>query len=272
MFSHIIAAFSFFTRLPFWRLKTLTKEDYEHVVPFWPIAGWLTAASMILTFWLSSLIFPIALSVIFAFAVRLFVTGALHEDGFADFFDGFGGGHDKDSTLRIMKDSHIGTYGVVALIIYILLWSVTLHAYFTTLEQILPSGCFSVSHRLWTQNLQMSLIFFAADPFSKWASSNIINILPYARTQQEAKNKLVYNKMSFAESVVGLLCGCIPALICFNWKIIFPMIASAMASSIVIFLCYKKLRAYTGDCCGACFLISELAFYVTALALLNPVG
>lgn len=68
-----------------------------------------------------SLWFPIPVAVLLAFCARLFLTGALHEDGLADFFDGFGGGRDREGILRIMKDSHIGSYGVLGLILYYLL-------------------------------------------------------------------------------------------------------------------------------------------------------
>ena len=265
--ARIIAALSFFTRLPFWRLKNLTKEDYERVVPLWPLAGWITALFMMLVFWLTSLCLPIPIAVIFAISVRLLITGALHEDGFADFFDGFGGGRDRESVLRIMKDSYIGTYGVVALIIYFILLFTTLQSYFSGLAQLSPSNCFGLEqYSLW-DNLALSTIFLAADPFSKWASSNIINVLPYARKAEEAKNKLIYNKMTLPERIVGLLIGALPALIIFSWKIIIPMAAASLASAIVIFLCFKKLKAYTGDCCGACFIISELTFYIAALAI-----
>lgn len=49
---------------------------------------------------------------------RLLITGCLHEDGLADFFDGFGGGTSRERILAIMKDSHIGSYGVIGLIFY----------------------------------------------------------------------------------------------------------------------------------------------------------
>lgn len=266
--SRIIAALSFFTRLPFWKLKSLTKEDYERVVPLWPMVGWLTATVMALTFWIASLCLPISVAVILAIAARLLVTGALHEDGFADFFDGFGGGHNRESTLRIMKDSHIGTYGVLALIVYFLLLFMALQSYFTNAIQLIPANCFGIEQHSLFENLHYSLIFFAADPFAKWASSNIINVLPYARKEEEAKNKLVYNRMTITEKILGLFIGALPAFICFSWKIVFPMIAASLAAALIIFFSYKKLRAYTGDCCGACFIISELSFYIVALAVL----
>ena len=49
----IIAAITFFTRIPLWRMVNVSKQDYEHVVPLWPLMGWLTGGVMALVFWLS---------------------------------------------------------------------------------------------------------------------------------------------------------------------------------------------------------------------------
>ena len=111
------AALIFFTRLPFWRLYQPPKESYRAVVEYWPLTGWLTGGLMAVTLWVGSLYLPYILAVLMAIIVRLLVTGALHEDGLADFCDGFGGGgSDRERILAIMKDSHIGTYGVLGLI------------------------------------------------------------------------------------------------------------------------------------------------------------
>ena len=88
----IWAALIFFTRLPFWRLHEPPKECYQTVVEHWPLVGWLTGGIMAGTLWLSSLVFPYPMAVLLAIVMRMLVTGALHEDGLADFLDGFGGG------------------------------------------------------------------------------------------------------------------------------------------------------------------------------------
>ena len=112
----ILASFMFFTRLPLWRLSLKVPADsFRHVVYYWPLVGWLTGGLMALTYGLSSLIFPMQVSLLLAMASRLLLTGALHEDGLADFFDGFGGGVERERVLSIMKDSHVGTYGVIGL-------------------------------------------------------------------------------------------------------------------------------------------------------------
>lgn len=117
----LLASFVFFTRLPFWRIGDVPAECYKHVVDYWTLVGWLTGGIMALSYLGASFLLPLPCAVVVALLVRLLVTGALHEDGFADFVDGFGGGTSRQRILEIMKDSHIGTYGVIGLVMYYLL-------------------------------------------------------------------------------------------------------------------------------------------------------
>jgi len=112
---NIAAALIFFTRLPFWRLKVfqVSPEHFKQAINYWTVTGWLTGGVMAGTLWLSAWILPESVAILIALLSRLLITGALHEDGLADFLDGFGGGNHKERILSIMKDSHIGTYGVL---------------------------------------------------------------------------------------------------------------------------------------------------------------
>ena len=106
--NNVLAAFIMLTRLPFWKIKEVPAECFKHVVPYWPLVGWLTGGVMAAVLWLAGQIMPVSLAWILALIARLLVTGCLHEDGLADFLDGFGGGTTRERTLAIMKDSHIG--------------------------------------------------------------------------------------------------------------------------------------------------------------------
>ena len=75
---------------------------------------------MALTFAIAVQVLSVPYAILLAIIARLLLTGALHEDGLADFFDGMGGGTSRERILQIMKDSHIGTYGVLGLIMYFL--------------------------------------------------------------------------------------------------------------------------------------------------------
>lgn len=245
----IAAAFVFFTRLPFWRLKVFNvpNECYKQVINYWPVTGWLTASVMAGVLWLSAQVLPLHIAVILAIIARLLITGGLHEDGLADFFDGFGG-NTRERTLEIMKDSHIGTYGVLGLIIYFLL------LYSLLSLMALPFVC---------------LVILAADPLCKLISSLITLFLPYARTAETSKSKVVYNKMSIKPFIVSAIFGLLPIILLLNTRYWLAIVLPLAIFVILVLLMRKKIRGYTGDCCGALFLLTELSFYLGIIILLN---
>ncbi len=244
------AALIFFTRLPFWRVYQPPQASYKAVVEFWPLTGWLTGGAMAATLYFGSIILPWSVAVIAAIVVRLLITGALHEDGLADFLDGFGGGGDRARILAIMKDSHIGTYGVLGLILYMLLLGTTLY---------------SMTPRV------AALIVFAADPFAKMVTSQLVNMLPYARREEEAKNKTVYRKPSLAAGLSLTVQGLLPMALMIwltgiSWYLIIAIPALVMYFMYLLML--RKIQGYTGDCCGAVCLLVELAVYLVACSQL----
>ena len=245
----LFAAFIFFTRLPFWRIHQPRKEAYETVVELWPLTGWLTAGCMAATLYFGSFVVPTTLAAMAAIIVRILITGALHEDGLADFIDGFGGGGtDRKRILDIMKDSHIGTYGVVGLVLYFML----LHQSLT----ILPPRI-------------TALMILAADPFFKMMTAQLIQMMPYARTAETAKGQVVYRKTSIKAALLLLIQGTLPAIGLWYFAGL-PYLGIAMPA-LVFYLLYllmhRRINGYTGDCCGAVFLLTELTFYLTYITL-----
>lgn len=243
--NNLLAAFIFFTRLPFWRIARVPADCFKHVVPYWPLVGWLTGGSMALVLWLGAQILPLSVAWLLALGMRLLITGCLHEDGLADFCDGFGGGATRERTLAIMKDSHIGTFGVVGLIIYFLLMTQMAALPF-------PALC---------------AVAFCADIYSKWCASHLINLLPYARKEEESKAKVIYSRMTVSEVVTGIIFGCLPACLFLpvglSWACLCPPV-------VLVGLCVwmkRRLHGYTGDCCGAAFLLCELSFYLGIMVL-----
>lgn len=250
-YDRIWAAFIFFTRLPFWRLYEPPKECYKTVVEHWPLTGWLTGGAMAATIYFGSMILPYLVVVIAAIVVRLLITGALHEDGLADFLDGFGGGgKDCQRILDIMKDSHIGTYGVLGLIMY---------------ELLLGTVLLSMSPEM------AALTILAADPYSKMVTSELIIMMPYARTEEMAKNKTVYRKIDWKAGVGLAIQGLLP-MVAFLWYtgLSWEMIIflPCLVMYFLYLLIWRRIHGYTGDCCGAVCLLVELAVYLIVCALL----
>ena len=204
---------------------------------------------MAATLYVGSLYLPYMVAVVLAMIVRLLVTGALHEDGLADFLDGFGGGgSDRSRILSIMKDSHIGTYGVLGLLMYELLL-------FTTLCSLSPELA--------------ALTILMADPFSKMVTAQLIMMMPYARNEEEAKNKTVYRKMNWQASISLAIQGLLP-VVAYVWLTNVAWELLVFIPCLVMYLLYlliwNKLRGYTGDCCGAVCLLVELTVYLVVLA------
>ena len=242
---NLLAAFIFFTRLPFWRLKEVPSECFKHVVPYWPWVGWLTGGLMAMVLGLGSQVMPVSLAWILAIVIRLLVTGALHEDGLADFFDGFGGGTTRERTLAIMKDSHIGTYGVIGLIVYFLLMLELRHLPVPVLCTLVVCG----------------------DCWGKLCASQLINFLPYARKEEDSKAKVIYNRMSGKELFFCITGGALPLLFLPS-SLWLALIAPCLVLAFLIRMMKRRLQGYTGDCCGATFLMCEMAFYLSALILM----
>lgn len=248
-----LAALMFFTRLPLWRLVTVERSYFERVVPLWPLAGWLTGGLMSLVLWASlQLHLSTGIGVALALLSRCLLTGALHEDGFADFCDGFGGGTSRERTLSIMKDSHIGTYGVLGLVFYVLVvWNV--------LTALIDVGL-------------SPIILVVADTLAKGLSATIIYFLPYARTEADAKNRLVYVRTPWAERLLSLALALAPLVVCLmavpkavptpvQWLLALLL---PISGCIALFMwMHHRLQGYTGDCCGATFIITETLLYLS---------
>lgn len=243
----ILAAVTLFTRIPAWRWAQLPQSAYNSAVVYWPLTGWITGGATATAIYLSGMVLPPAAAVSIAFAIRLLLTGGLHEDGLADFADGFGGGHDKARILAIMKDSHIGTYGVITLI-----------CYFITAVELLASVPCELS----------AMMVFAADPMAKACASQITNALAYARPEG-AKNKVTYTRMSACEIAANLIFGILPfACLCAQMpRLAFAAIAPAAALIALMHMMRKRIGGYTGDCCGAAYLICEITLLTAMIAI-----
>ena len=145
-----------------------------------------------------------------------------------------------------MKDSHIGTYGVLSLIIYYLVMYNALVALQTEYHN--------------------PFIFIMVDSICKFFASTIIYFLPYARKEEEAKNKLIYSHVPFQEKLASFAAGILPIVLFCPNDFFLPLltgIAGAIVTCALLFLKMNtKIKGYTGDCCGATFILAEVVCYV----------
>lgn len=239
LYRSLLAALSTYTRLPAWRLTYLQEEDYARAIQWLPIVGVVTGGLMAGVFMLSyyCLQLPLVSAIVLSLSARLLFTGAFHEDGLGDFFDGFGGGRERESILRIMKDSHVGSYAVIGYIIY-----------YALLISLL-SGL-SVAY--------IPIVLVVSDVVGKYCGVLPVSVLPYARRLEESKLGLRYQSgFNLPNLFVLLMVLASPYLI--GYSVLFVLPLPLMLVALLSYYIYRKIGGYTGDTCGAFILLSELA-------------
>ncbi|KGL47982.1 adenosylcobinamide-GDP ribazoletransferase [Porphyromonas gulae] len=251
-YQRVLAAFMLLTRLPLWRVVCVPNMAFKRATDYWSLVGWITAGLMALIYWLCLLIdLPAVIAVSFALLSRILLTGAFHEDGLGDFIDGFGAGRTKERILAIMKDSHVGTYGILSFIFYFMI------------------GIYSLS------SLPPSLTLLAlavGDPLCKMVASQLINTLPYARSEGDSKVQAIYSPMGALTFMISLAAGALP-LVLFLPLSYWPAVSLPILAFLLLHSLMKwKIGGYTGDCCGATFLLCELSFWVGILIVDRIIG
>ncbi len=132
----IIIAFSLYSRIPVSTFKW-EDEEYRHAISFLPLVGIVIGGLCILAAYMMGLIeVPVYIAVAFISAIPLLITGGFHMDGFMDVTDALSSYSDREKSLQIMKDPHIGAFSVLSLITYGLLWfsgmGLVIYAYYET--------------------------------------------------------------------------------------------------------------------------------------------
>ena len=228
----------FLTRLPAGRLPATVPTVAEAAWAF-PLAGLLVGLISGVVFISAATVLPALPSAGLALAASALVTGALHEDGLADLADGFGGGRDKEAKLAIMRDSNIGSYGVVALILVL-----------------------GLSATAMTEAASLAL-FLAIGTFSRAAMVAALALMPPARADGLGHGATLKPGWrlgaAFAIALIVLLAtGAAGALI-----------AIAVAATVVAALAMHQIGGQTGDVMGAIQKTGETAAWLTAAALLS---
>ncbi|HMK86431.1 MAG TPA: adenosylcobinamide-GDP ribazoletransferase [Steroidobacteraceae bacterium] len=265
-----LAAAQFLTRLPVPALRGFDSSRLAQSARYFPLVGALIGATNVGVWWTASRWLPAAVSVGLMLAASLLLTGALHEDGFADTCDGLGGGTTADRALAIMKDSRIGAYGAIGIVVSLgLKW---------TMLTAVPAAV-------------IPLIVIAAHTVSRWCALGLIWRLPYLRSGDrsldEAKARPFAGNLSTGEWALSGTIGLIAVLLVaglaarssgdahteamLEARALAAGLAGAMLTALVFaFHLRRRLGGYTGDCLGAVQQLAELAFLLGALALCNP--
>lgn len=245
-FAALRAAVMFFTRLPVPTSGKYDPADLHRAAAWFPLVGWLVGAVGAAVWWLSMQVWPPAVASGLSLVATLLLTGAFHEDGFADVCDGFGGGYTKERVLEIMRDSRVGAFGAIGVVVMLgLKWQAV---------AALPLVGFTAV-----------AVIFAGHTVSRTATVSLMAVLPYVR-EEMGKAKPLATELSGGRLVVALACGLAPLALLplrTGWAVI-----GVFAVWLVMGMWFRRrLGGYTGDCLGATQQVTEVVFYLGVLAL-----
>ena len=244
--AEVQVAFMLLTRLPAGRLEGDAPELAAAKWAF-PLAGLVVGGSLAGVYIaMNSLGLPAGLAAILALGAGVMMTGGLHEDGLADCADGFGGGQTKGQKLAIMKDSTVGSYGVLALILVISARIMALAALPATAQSLILLISLAMVSRM------MMVIYL------DWLPSACAEGLGHEAGKDSGL------------SVVVAAVLCVPALMYSGGLILFSLAALCGAAILVGWTANRQIGGQTGDVCGAVQILSETAGWVCLSALLLP--
>ncbi|CCQ09412.1 Cobalamin synthase [Pseudoalteromonas luteoviolacea B = ATCC 29581] len=251
---HFKLATIFLTRLPVKVEGEVNDYELNESSGYFALVGLLIGLLLSLSYVALSSIFPTDISIALVLAIGLLLTGAFHEDGFADVWDGFGGGWSHEDKLSIMKDSRLGTYGAAALMILLLVKYLSLVALTDELWPVLVALVLGhVLSRAFATSLIQKLKYVQADALSK--------VKPIAKKLSRDSEQLLWYSAFITVIVLWFVT---PLSMWFFAGLIVLL-------SVIRFLCSlwfkKQLGGYTGDCLGAAQQLNEVAVYLYFVAL-----
>lgn len=238
-------AFVFYTRIPIQIPQEIPLTLQAKSTLWLPLVGLVVGGTMGLSYELLSQWLPHSFTIIVSLIIGILLTGAIHEDGFADCCDGFGGGWSKEQRLRIMKDSQLGTYGVLGLLmIFLLKWQSL---------ALIPA-----------ENIMIS--FLIAHSWSRFLPILLMSKMEYV-TSNASKSKAMTSSFQYKEILQAFVLT-IPFVL---WlppiKIVLLLIGSLLIVRVAYLFFEKRIGGYTGDCLGAVQQITETLILILSIRI-----
>jgi adenosylcobinamide-GDP ribazoletransferase len=239
-----LTAVMFFTRIPVPAWVGHSQENLERSSRYLPLMGLLVGGISAAAFYGASLVFSRETAVVLALITGVLLTGAFHEDGFADFCDGFGGGWSRERILEIMRDSRIGAFGTIGLILLFLL----------KYHLILEAG-----------SSRIPWLLISVHMVSRITPCLITSFVPYAR--EDGMAKPVARGMRKRDLLFAAVTAAAPLLWMPRLYLIVPVCAVLICTALFGLYIHKWIGGFTGDCLGALQQISEVVFLAFLVAV-----
>lgn len=249
-----LTAVMFYTRIPCPRWVDHNPDYISLSTRYLPLIGWIVGIVYAGSIAALITIFSPLVSVVIGLVISVLLTGAFHEDGFADMCDGFGGAWIKEKILVIMKDSRVGTYGVVGLL---LLFTLKLAATYELAASM--------------DKLTFVLMIITSHTLSRAMPVIVIRSLSYARDDSDqAKAKPVATGITSGNLIIAMVIALIPliGLLFYSSPFLGLSVIPMLILTLYLMWYFKKwIGGYTGDCLGAVQQLSEVVFLLSVSAI-----
>lgn len=242
-----ITSIVYFTRIPL-PAPTFTDSRLENARLFFPSMGWLVGGFGAVVFVLLNPWLPLPLTVFWMLVAMVLITGAFHEDGFADCCDALGGGFAAEEVLRIMKDSRIGVYGGLGLLLmnlgrYLSLWQLAASRSSATFVSVLLAG----------------------HVFSRYAAARIADSSRLVRLENSKSKAVAGRAFPWYKRLLMAGSALLPCLL-LGWHLALSMVLmTLLVSELWKRYLQQRIGGYTGDGLGAAQQICELLLWQVAL-------
>lgn len=240
----------FFTRIPIPFQVEYSTDIMNQSQKYYPLVGIVVGVFNAVVCYLLHFVLPIDICLVLMMIASVLLTGAFHEDGFTDVCDSFGGGYGKEKILTIMKDSRIGAYGVVGMILLFLL------------------KFLSMKHLAETSFLDFLIILLIAHSSSRYLSGLMIHTHKYVTDIDQSKSKPLANKALPKQTLlVGLVFTLLPFLWFQNLWMLLVLPFACLGKLYLGWYFNKHIGGYTGDCLGTVQQVTEILIYLGFIIL-----
>jgi len=244
-----LTAVMFYTRIPCPAWVDHSEEYLNKATVYFPVMGWIVGGFSGLVYYAALCAFTPEIALLLSMISGIGVTGAFHEDGFADVCDGFGGGWTQLKILEIMKDSRVGAYGAIGLMLILLLKFLLLRAILPPLPVATGIGLLITVHAL-----------------SRFTALTLIYTHSYAKENEDSKAKPVAKKLPLADVGAAAFFALLPlVLLTFFTQTIYYFLLVIPLGLVKWYLgsyFQKWIGGYTGDCLGATQQVAEIVSYL----------
>jgi len=243
-------ALMFYTRIPCPKWIDHDAMNLNQATRYFPIIGWIVGGLAGLVVYTTSIILPQNIAILLSIIASILITGGFHEDGFADTCDGFGGGWTKKKILSIMKDSVLGAYGVIGLILIL------------SLKYLILTELYYI-----VDTLKLCLTIIIGHTVSRTTAIWMIFTDQYVRENEDSKAKPIAkqmgNKSFFIANIFGL-----STLALFMDIRLLAIIPCLILVKVYCSYYFKKwIGGYTGDCLGAVQQVAEIIIYISVFLI-----